>query len=81
MYFYASEGTSGGILKSHSPSIRHKLCVSHNSKNDKGNLIKLCRKIKQNEKMCGAQNLGAQDQGQGHNPRSRVCHLQIVSRP
>ena len=34
----------------------YKLYVSHNSKSNKGNLIKLHKKIKQNEKVCCAQN-------------------------
>ena len=59
----------------------YKSCVSHNSKTDKENLIKFHRKIQQNEKVCYAQNLGSHDQGQGHNRRSKVCHLQIVSQP
>ena len=59
--------------------VTYKLCVSHNSKTSKGNLIKLHRKIKQNEKVCCAQNLVSHDQGQGHNRRSNVGHLQIVS--
>ena len=67
------EGTSGGILKSHHPSlhlsIRCKLCVSHNSKTNKGNLIKLHRKIKQYEKVCYAQNFCSHYQGQSHNWR------------
>ena len=42
----------------------YKSCVSHNSKTNKGNLIKLDRKIKLNEKMCRTQNLGSQSQGQ-----------------
>ena len=46
-FFYAPEGTLGGILKSHRPSIRNKLCVSHYSKADKRNLNKLYRTVKQ----------------------------------
>ena len=46
---------------------RHKFvtytsCVSHNSKTDKRNLIKFHRKVKQNEKVCCAQNLGSPTQ-------------------
>ena len=48
-------------------SVRYELCVSHNSKTDKVNLIKLHRKVKLNEKVCRAQNLGSHDQGQSHN--------------
>ena len=65
---------------------RSKVChiqisVSHNSKTNEGNFIKLHRKIKQNEKACCAQNLGSHHQGQGHNQRSKVCYLQIVCQP
>ena len=61
--------------------VTYKLCVSHNSKTNKGNLMKLHRKIKQIEKVCHAQNLVFNDQGQGHNRRSKVGHLQIVCQP
>ena len=47
--------------------LTYKSCVSYNSKANKGNLIKLHRKIKQNEKVCCAQNLGSHDQNQAHN--------------
>ena len=47
--------------------VTYKSSVSHNSKNNKQTLIKLHRKIKQNEKVCHAQNLVSNDQGQGHN--------------
>ena len=43
--------------------------------------VRSVRKIKQNEKVSHAQNLGSHDQGQGHNPRSKVCHLQIKYQP
>ena len=76
---YAPNGTSGGIVKLHRLSVHYKSCFSHNPKTDKGNLIKLHWKIKQN--VCRAQNLGSHDQGQGHNQRSNVCHLQIVNQP
>ena len=36
--------------------VTYKSCVSHNSKTDKGNLIKFHRKVKQYEKVCCAQN-------------------------
>ena len=77
------EGTLGGILKLHCPSVCLSVtnCVSHNSKTDKENLIKLYRKIKQNEKVCRAQNLGSNNQGKGHIPRSKVCQLLIVCWP
>ena len=61
--------------------VTYKSLVSHNSITNKGNLIKLCRKIKQTEKVCRTQNLGSQDQGQGHNRRSKICHLQIMCQP
>ena len=54
--------------------VAYKLCVSHYSKTNKGNLIKFHRKVKQNEKVCHTQNLGSHDQGQGHNRRSKICH-------
>ena len=44
----------------------YKSCVSHNSKANKGNVIKLHIKVKQYKKVCHAQNLGPHDQGQGH---------------
>ena len=56
----------------------YKSCVSHNSKTNKGNFIKLHRKIKLNEKVCCTQNVGFYSQGQGHSPRSKICYLQIV---
>ena len=51
----------------------YKSCVS---KNNKGNSMKLLRKVKQNKKVCRAQNFDSHDQGQGRNQRSKVCHLQ-----
>ena len=62
-------------------SVHNKSCVSLNSKTDGGHLIKLHRKINQNQKVCHTQNLGSHDQGQGHNQRSKVCHLQILCQP
>ena len=60
--------------------VTYRLCVSHdNSKIDKGNLIKLHRKIKENEKVCHAQNLGSHDLGQGYSPRSKVCPKSYIS--
>ena len=53
-------------------------CVSHSSKTNKGNLIKLCGKIKPNEKVCCTQYLGSHNQVEGHTQRSRICYLQIV---
>ena len=61
MLFYAPEGTLGGILKLHRPSVRYKSCLSE------ANLTKLHRKIEHNEKVCRAQELGSYAQGQGHN--------------
>ena len=58
--------------------VTYKSCVSHNSKTNKGNLIKLHRKGKVKCDLCHTQNLGSHDQGQGHNQRSKICHLQIV---
>ena len=46
--------------------VTYKLCVSHNSKTKKGNLIKFHREVKQNVKVCCTQNFGGHDQGQGH---------------
>ena len=34
--------------------VTYKSCISHNSKTDKGNLIKLHREVKQNEQVCCA---------------------------
>ena len=47
------------------PSVTNR--VSAITQIDEGNLIKFHRKVKQNEKVCRAQNLGSHDQGQGHN--------------
>ena len=58
--------------------VTYKLCVSHNSKTNEGNVIKLCRKIKKNETVFGAQNLCSHDQGQGQYRKSKGCHLEIV---
>ena len=62
-------GTSGGILKSHRPSVRllHKSCLSDSSLTTKANLMKLHRIIKDNEKVCSAHDLGSHAQAQGHN--------------
>ena len=69
--FYAPEETSGGILKSHrpsvSPSVRYKSCLSDISSTTEANLMKLHRKIKHNEKVCRAHDLGSYAQGQGRN--------------
>ena len=44
-------------------------CVHNNSKTAEVNLIKFNTMVKDNEKMCCAQNLDSQDQGQGHSHR------------
>ena len=46
---------------------RSNLCLSHNLETAELNLMKLHRKIKHNEKVCDAQDLGFYTQGQGHN--------------
>ena len=46
--------------------VTYKSFFSHDLKTNKGNLIKLHRKVKQNGKVCHIQNLGSHDQGQGH---------------
>ena len=46
---------------------RSKSCFSNNSKTTEANLMKLHRKIEHNEKVCWAQELGSNAQGQGHN--------------
>ena len=67
--------TQIGFLRSRSRSQsaqRSKLCVSSNSKTTEANLMKLHRKIENNEKVCRAQELGSHIQGQGHNQGSEV---------
>ena len=46
---------------------RSKSCLSNNSKITEANLMKLHRKIENNEKVCRAQELDSYTQGQGHN--------------
>ena len=46
---------------------RSKSCLSNNSKTAEANLMKLHRKIKHNEKVCRAHDLGSYAQGQGRN--------------
>ena len=46
---------------------RSKSCLSNKSKTTQVNLTKLHRKIKHNEKVCCAQELGSYTKGQGHN--------------
>ena len=50
-----------------SPSVRYKLCLSDISLTTEANLMKLHRKIKHNEKVCRAHDLGSYAQGQGCN--------------
>ena len=95
--FYAPEGTSGGILKSHRPSVcpsvrlsvhpsvsssvRYKSCLSDSSLTTKTNLMKLHRKIKDNEKLCRANDLDSYAQGQGHNQvRGQNCVSAITQK-
>ena len=52
---------------SDSPSVRYKSCLSDISKTTEANLMKLHRKIKHNERVCRAHDLGSYAQGQGHN--------------
>ena len=69
--FYALEGTLGGILKSHHPSVRqsvrYKSCLSESSLTTEANLMKLYRKIKHNEKVCRAHDLVSYTKGQSRN--------------
>ena len=58
--------------------VTYKSVSAITQKTNEGNFIKLHRKIKQNKKVCCAQNLGSHYQGQGYNQRSKVCYLQIV---
>ena len=46
---------------------RSKSCLSNNLKTTEANLAKLHEKIERNVNMCGAQELGSNTQGQGHN--------------
>ena len=48
--FLCPKGTVGGVFISHHLSVHP--CVSHNSKPDKGNLIKFHRRVKGNEVCC-----------------------------
>ena len=56
--------------------VTHKLFVHNNSKQLK--LIKCRTKVKHNEKVCRAQNLGFHEQGQGHIHRLFAHPLQIM---
>ena len=57
------------ILKNHTvcQSVCYKSCLKDDLKTTEANLMKLYRKAKHNEKMCGAQELGPCAQGHGHN--------------
>ena len=80
--FYAPEGTSGGILKWHHPSVRYKSCLSDCSLTTKANLMKLHRKIKDNKKVCHGHDLGSYIQGQDHNQvRGQNCVSAITQKP
>ena len=46
---------------------RSKSCYGNKSKTTEANLMKHHRKIKYNEKVCHAQELGSYAKGQGHN--------------
>ena len=46
---------------------RSKSCLSNNSKTTEANLTKLHKKIKHNDWVCPAQELGSYAQGQVHN--------------
>ena len=58
---------------------RSKSCPSNNSLTTEANLTKLHRKIKHNEKVCCAQNLGSYTLGQGHNQVRGQIVSKIVS--
>ena len=57
---------------------RSKLCLSNKSETTEVNLTKLHKKIKHNEKVCCAQELGSYAQGQGHNQVRGQIVLKIV---
>ena len=62
------------ITPSVRPSVRYKLCLSHNSETTEINLMKLHRKVKHNEKVCPEQGLDSYTQDQGHNRvRGQIC--------
>ena len=61
--FLFPEGTSGGHIKI--ACVRYKSCLSRNLKTNKANLMELHRKIKHNEMVCQAEELGSHAQGQG----------------
>ena len=58
--------------------VTYKSCVSHNSKTNKGDLIKFHRKVKQKEKVCRAQNLGSNGQGRGYEGHRLVTYKSFV---
>ena len=49
-----------------------KSCLINNLKTIQANLMKLHRKIKHNENVCHAQEIGSYSQGQGYNQGSEV---------
>ena len=63
-FFYALEGTLGGILKSRRPSIR--LSVHLSVRPSVSPSVTIHRKIKHNKRVCHAHDLGSYAQGQGH---------------
>ena len=78
--FYAPEGTLGGILKSHHPSV-HPSVTNRVSAIHVVNLMKLHRKIKHHEKVCRAHDFGSYAQGQGCNQvRGQNCVAAITKK-
>ena len=64
-----------------SQSVHYKSCPSDCSLTTEANLMKLHRKIKDNEKMCHAHDLGSYAQGQGHNQvRGQNCVSAITQK-
>ena len=56
-------------------------CHSYNSETTEANLMKLHRKIKHNEKVCCAQDLGSYTHGQGHSRvRGQICVSAITQK-
>ena len=61
------------------PSGYYKLCLSNSSYTTEANLMKLHRKIKNNEKVCVAHDLGSYAQDQGHNQVRGQNHVSAVT--
>ena len=62
-------------------SVRYKLYLSKSSLTTKANLMKLQRKIKDNDKVCHAHDYGSYAQGQGHNQvRGQNCVSAITQK-